>query len=198
MILTSDFYNQIATLVARNLLGAMLVRVSNGQRLSGIIVETEAYTGLEDEASHAHRGRTPRNTPMWEMAGFSYLYLNYGVHWLLNVTCEPENHPAAVLIRAIEPREGQHIMANHRAGRPPLEWTNGPGKLTKALSLDGKMNSVDMTTPTSNLWIEAGDRILDKDVSTGPRVGLGKRIGSQWLDVPLRWWITANPYVSRS
>lgn len=198
MIIQHAFYHQNAVIVARNLLGATLVRQFNGQRLSGMIVETEAYTGLDDEASHAYRRKTMRNKPMWDTAGHSYLYLNYGVHWLLNVTCEADNHPAAVLLRAIEPLEGLSIMANHRDGRPTTEWTNGPGKLTIALALDGSLNMVDMTTTASNLWIEQGPSIPDEDISVGPRVGLGKRISEQWLDAPLRWWITTNQYVSRS
>jgi DNA-3-methyladenine glycosylase len=198
MILKRDFYNQNAIIVARQLLGAVVVHVLDGQRVSGTIVETEAYTGLDDEASHAFRGRTPRTRPMWETTGHSYLYLNYGIHWLLNVTCEPDGQPAAVLIRAIEPLEGLDIMANHRQGCPSRQWTNGPGKLTKALGLDGRLNSVDMTTQSSNLWIERGKYILDDDVSSGPRVGLGKRIHTKWLEAPRRSWITSNQFVSRS
>lgn len=197
MIYPRSFYEQNACVVARELLGAYLVHVVDGQRVSGMIVETEAYTGFDDAASHAHRGETPRNAPMWNMAGHSYIYLNYGVHWLLNAACEPVGEPAAVLIRALEPFEGLDIMAQNRVGHPPKNWASGPGKLTKALGLDGNHNLLDLTSAASHLWIEAGNSIEDVDISIGARIGLGKSLPLEWLNSPRRWWITANPHVSR-
>lgn len=195
-ILKRDFYNRNACQIARELLGTRLVRVINGQRVSGMIVETEAYRE-GDAASHAHNGRTPRNTPMWETPGLTYVYLTYGMHWLLNAVVESENAPAAVLIRAIEPIEGLDIIAENRQGRPPREWTNGPARMTAALSINIKQNQIDLTTKTDGLWIEAAESISDSEVCTGARIGLGKNVSEPWLSMPWRWWIKDNPHVSR-
>ena len=196
-ILNRDFYSRIACVVARELLGARLVRKIDGQRVSGIIVETEAYTGVDDLASHGRLKRTPRNLPMYENPGHAYVYLTYGMHWLLNVACEPEGHPAAVLLRAIEPIEGLDLMAERRPNRATKEWTSGPARLTLAIGVDGQQNRVNMTDEQAGLWIEKGTPIEDTQVSTGPRIGLGKRVPEPWFSVAWRWWISDNPYVSR-
>ncbi len=196
-ILNRDFYSQNARIVARELLGARLVRKIDGQRISGIIVETEAYTGVDDLASHGRLKRTPRNLPMYEHPGHAYVYLTYGMHWLLNVACEPEGHPAAVLLRAIEPVEGLDLMAERRPNRPTKEWTSGPARLTLAIGVDGRHNRVNITDEQSGLWIEKGTPIEDAQVSTGPRIGLGKRVPEPWFSMAWRWWISDNPYVSR-
>ena len=190
-------YAQAATTVARALVGARLVRRIDGQRVGGIIVETEAYHSQADAASHSHRGRTPRNLPMWEAPGHAYVYFTYGMYWLLNVVCEPEDHPAAVLIRAIEPREGLDLIAERRAGRPFDEWASGPGRLTMALAITGDQNRADMTDPASGVWIEPGDPVPDDRVCSGPRIGLGKRVGEPWRSIAWRWWLDDNPHVSR-
>lgn len=195
-ILKRDFYNRNACEVARELLGTQLVRMINGQRISGMIVETEAYRE-GDAASHAHNGRTPRNTPMWETPGLSYVYLTYGMHWLLNAVVESENSPAAVLIRAVEPLEGLDIIAENRHGRPPREWTNGPARMTAALSINAEQNQIDLTAKTDGLWIEASDTIPDENICIGARIGLGKNVSEPWLSMPWRWWIKDNPHVSR-
>jgi DNA-3-methyladenine glycosylase len=125
-----EFYARDTLTVARELLGQRLVRVmEDGQRLAGIIVETEAYIGEEDQACHASHGRTPRNAVMYGPAGFAYIYFIYGMYYCLNVVTEQEGFPAAVLIRAIEPTEGIPRMQAYRQGRPLHELTNGPGKL---------------------------------------------------------------------
>ncbi len=196
-ILNRDFYTQNACVVARELLGARLVRKIDGQRMSGIIVETEAYTGVNDLASHGRLKRTPRNLPMYENPGHAYVYLTYGMHWLLNVACEPEGHPAAVLLRAIEPVEGLDLMAERRPNRPAKEWTSGPARLTLAIGVDGQQNRVNLTDEQAGLWIEQGTPIEDTQVSTGPRIGLGKRVPEPWFSMAWRWWISDNPYVSR-
>jgi DNA-3-methyladenine glycosylase len=195
-ILGPDFYHQNACLVARQLLGATLVRMIDGERVSGKIVETEAYTGLDDLASHGRAGRTPRNLPMWEAPGYAYIYLTYGIYWLLNVVCEPADQPAAVLIRALEPLEGLEVIARNRPGRKLTEWTSGPGRLTMALGIGKAENRANMTIPDSGLWIEIGQTIPDELVLTGPRVGLGKNVGEPWFTMPWRWWIKDNDYVS--
>ncbi|MCD4686142.1 MAG: DNA-3-methyladenine glycosylase [Anaerolineae bacterium] len=192
-----DFYAQDARTVARALIGAILVRRVDGVRLAGRIVETEAYRTTGDLASHARMGKTPRNLPMWEAPGRTFVYLTYGVHWLLNAVCEPAETPAAVLIRAIEPLDGLDVIGINRAGRPFKQWTSGPGRLTKALAINRDNNRADLTTPASDLWIELGAPVPDADVQTGPRIGLGKHVPDPWLSIPWRWWIKGHPHVSR-
>ncbi len=196
-MLPREFYAQPATTVARELLGAVLVRCIDGQRVSGRIVETEAYRTVDDSASHGRIRRTARNRPMWETPGHAYVYLIYGKYWLLNVVCEPVDHPAAVLIRAIEPLEGEPFMAAQRAGLPRLAWTNGPGRLSLALNVTAAHNTVDMTTTAAGLWIEAGEPVPDAQVRTGPRIGLGRHVQEPWLSIPWRWWLAGNPFVSK-
>lgn len=195
-ILDSTFYAQEATTIARDLLGATLVRQINGQRITGRIVETEAYRSLDDHASHG-RARTERSQPMWGAPGHAYVYLIYGMYWLFNVVCEPVDHPAAVLIRAVEPLEGLDRMADHRPGRPPREWTNGPGRLALALNITGDHNTVSLTDTAAGLWIEAGDPVPEEQVRTGPRIGLGQHVPEPWLSMPWRWWVAESAYVSR-
>lgn len=195
--LERPFFEQESTGVARALLGAVLVRAVNGQRMAGRIVETEAYRTIEDLAAHSRAGKTPRNLPMWEAPGHAYVYLTYGMYWLLNVVCEPEDAPAAVLIRAIEPLDGLDLIAANRAGRAPKHWTSGPGRLTMALGINGDDNRADMTDPDSGLWLEAGDPVPDADVRIGPRIGLGKHVPEPWLSIGWRWWIADNLHVSR-
>jgi DNA-3-methyladenine glycosylase len=196
MILDRRFYTQEATTVARDLLGAVVVRRLDGQLIKGRIVETEAYRRRDDAASHGFVGKTARNLPMWEAPGHAYVYFTYGMYWLLNVVCEPADHPAAVLIRALEPLAGHDRIAANRAGRSYQQWTSGPGRLTMALKITGDQNRADLTTDSGDLWIEAGDPVPDEQVRTGPRVGLGKRVSEPWLSIPWRWWIVDNPHVS--
>lgn len=196
-LLSRDFYAQESTTVARALLGAILVRQIDGQRLSGRIVEVEAYHRQADAASHSHRGKTPRNAPMWEAPGQAYVYFTYGMYWLLNAVCEPVDHPAAVLIRAVEPLEGLDLIAANRAGRSPKEWTSGPGRLTRALGITGDQNRADLTRAASGLWIESGDPVPEDQVRTGPRIGLGRSVVEPWRSMPWRWWIVGNAHVSR-
>jgi DNA-3-methyladenine glycosylase len=197
MILDRDFYHREATTVARALLGAILVRQVDGGTIKGRIVEAEAYRRRDDAASHGFVGKTPRNLPMWETPGHAYVYFTYGMYWLLNVVCEPVEHPAAVLIRALEPVAGLDLIAANRAGRPFKTWTSGPGRLTMALQINGEQNRADLTTTSSHLWIEAGDPVPDDAVRTGPRIGLGQRVAEPWLSMAWRWWVADNPHVSR-
>lgn len=195
--LPRDFYMPNAVIVSRALLGARLVRrLPDGALVAGRIVETEAYTGIDDMASHGRKRRTPRNLPMWGPPGHAYVYLSYGVHWLLNVVAEPEGQPAAILIRAVEPLNGLEHIAARRIGRPLHEWTSGPGRLARALEVTQALNTADLTTPAAGLWIEAGEPVPDSAVRTGPRIGLGKT-PEPWLSIPWRFWVTGNAYVSR-
>ena len=166
-----DFYARSTLEVARALLGQRLVRVLDGQRLGGRIVETEAYIGEADKANHAARGWRPRHAVMYGSPGHAYVYLIYGVHYALNAVTEAEGFPAAVLIRAIWPDEGLTVIQAHRRGRPPVEWANGPGKLCQALAIDGRFNGVALTTDAT-LFIEADEAIPAAWVRQTPRVGV--------------------------
>ncbi|MBP6015309.1 MAG: DNA-3-methyladenine glycosylase [Candidatus Promineofilum sp.] len=195
--LPQSFYTPSALAVARRLLGARLVRLlPNGARLVGRIVETEAYSGLDDLASHGRAKPTKRNQPMYGPPGRAYVYFTYGNYWMFNVVCEPEGRPAAVLVRAVEPLEGLDEMAARRPGRVPLEWTSGPAKLVLAFGISGADNTLDLTTPTHNLWIEPGEAVADDQVRTGPRVGMGQT-PEPWHSMPWRWWVAGNEFVSR-
>ncbi len=195
--LPQSFYDRHALIVARDLLGARLVRYEPGiGRIAGRIVETEAYTGPDDAASHGRKRITPRNAPMWGEAGHAYIYQSRGIHWMLNAVVEPEGQPAAVLIRAIEPVEGLEAIAGRRRDRKPLEWTSGPARLASALGITGVLNRADLTTPDAGLWIERDLQIPDTDIRTGPRIGMGKT-PEPWFSMPWRFWVAGNPYVSR-
>src|SRR5690606_16070699 len=136
------------------LLGMRLVRrLEDGTTLSGIITETEAYRGQDDQACHARNGRTRRNAVMFGPPGRAYIYFTYGMHWCLNVVAGPDGFPAAVLLRAIHPLEGLDFIALRRARAERRNWTNGPAKLTQALAIDGALNGCDLTDPASPLCI---------------------------------------------
>jgi DNA-3-methyladenine glycosylase len=183
--LPPTFYARPTLTVARELLGMRLVRTLDGARLSGIISETEAYVGEEDLGCHAKAGRTPRTAVMYGRAGIAYVYFTYGMHWLLNAVTEAEEFPAAVLIRAIEPGEGAEVIRARRDGRD----LNGPAKVTRALGVDGNLNRADLTSPSSGLWIEAGDPLPDSRVTIGARVGLYS-VPEPWKSIPWRFRTT--------
>ena len=202
--LPRPFYDRSALIVARELLGARLVRQeADGRRIVGRIVETEAYTGVDDMASHSYRRMTRRNAPMWEEPGHTYVYAIHGSHWMFNVTAESEGQPAAVLIRAIEPLEGQDLIAARRAGRkpkPPKAFTvaaTATSANTAALGITGILNRADVTRRESGLWLEPDLALADAEIATGPRIGLGVRVLEPWLSIPWRFWIAGNPHVSR-
>ena len=196
--LRREFFARDTLEVARDILGRHLVRVIDGERISGVIVEAEAYTTFDDQASHSRNGKTKRNAVMFGPVGVSYVYFTYGMHWLLNVVARPdgEDYPAAVLLRAIEPLTGLDIIASRRKGRPPLEWTNGPAKLTKALAIDKTQSGIDITMPDSPLFIEEGQPLPDDAVASGPRVGMGV-VPEPWFSMPWRFYVRDNQYVSR-
>ena len=186
--LPSSFYNRSAVTVARELLGMVLVRNLAGVRLSGIIIETEAYQGEEDQASHARAGRTARTSIMYGPPGRAYVYFTYGMHWMLNCVTEPEDFPAAVLLRAIQPVEGLEQIAARRPGQPPQLWCNGPAKLCKALAVDQELNGADLCDPKGQLWIEAGQPVPDSQIITGPRIGIFS-VPEPWFSMPWRFRI---------
>lgn len=194
--LTSLFFNRKTTLVAQELLGKVLVYKSKQGTLSGIIVETEAYTGPKDLASHASRGKTPRNEIMFNSAGFWYIYLIYGFYHCLNIVTEGKNYPAAVLIRAVEPISGIELMKKRRRNEKLENLTNGPGKLCQAFSIDKKLNTTSATSKKSPLFIGDLDIKIPKS-----KIVQTKRIGvdyaQAWKDKPLRFYIKDNLFVSK-
>ncbi|GAB2792609.1 DNA-3-methyladenine glycosylase [Halomonas shantousis] len=170
--LPRDFYARPGLIVARDLLGRYLVRESGNERLIGRIVETEAYGGAEDSASHASRGRTLRTATMFGPPGHAYVYLIYGMYDMLNVVTEGEGEPGAVLIRAITPVAGEASMIAHRGGKRGRELANGPGKLVRALNITlAELNRHDVCAG-HKLWVEAGEPVADEQIITGPRVGV--------------------------
>ncbi len=189
--------------LAQRLIGMTLVRIlDDGARLAGVIVETEAYLGVEDKAAHSFGARrTPRNEAMYARAGTAYVYFTYGMHHCVNVVCGRVNEPVAVLIRALEPVEGLDRMAEHRAaGRSfsgvirPRDLCSGPGKLCQAMAIGRGLNAEDLTT-SARLWIERPSSRRQIELGNGPRIGVA--YAAEWADRPLRWWAACSEHVSR-
>jgi DNA-3-methyladenine glycosylase len=183
-ILTRDFYHRSTLRVARDLIGTRLVRILAGQKLVGLITETEAYISQKDLACHAKAGLTARTAVMFGEPGHAYVYFTYGNHWMLNVVTERQGFPAAVLIRAIQPIEGVDVMLERRNGRD----TFGPGKLCQAMGITKSENGVDLTETGNGLWIEAGVKVPNSLVTKGPRVGLNNT-PEPWLSKPWRFLV---------
>lgn len=195
--LSSGFYQQEDVVaLAWQLLGKRLYTCVNGVLTGGIIVETEAYNGITDKASHAYGNRyTPRTAPMYQAGGISYVYLCYGIHYLFNVVTGRENNPQAVLIRGIEPLEGTEIMLERRNMTRLLpRITAGPGALAKALGIDKQLNAKILTG--NEIWIEDGT-ISYKDSQTvaSPRIGVA--YAQEHAFLPWRFYVKGNPYVSK-
>jgi DNA-3-methyladenine glycosylase len=185
LILDRSFYARPTLEVARDLVGKVLVHQSPAGLASGVIVETEAYIGEADPACHAAPGPTRRNAPLYGPPGVAYVYLNYGIHYLVNAVTEPEGSPAAVLIRALEPHEGEPLMRRRRArgtGRAAAalaaaDLCRGPGNLTRALGISLRHNRLDLTS--SALRIE--DRGLgSRPVAWSGRVGIAVGVEHPW------------------
>lgn len=202
--LPPHFYRQTARSVAAALLGKRLVRLVNGRRLSGIIVETEAYCDAEelDLACHGDRanaGRpTTRTAIMFGPPGYAYVYFTYGMHWMFNIVTGEAGKANAVLLRALEPQEGIEEMISNRNGRSLRELTNGPAKLAQALAIDQSLNGANLCAPDGVIWVEntPGGTLPANRIATGPRIGLG-RTPEPWLSIPWRFWIKDSPFVSR-
>jgi DNA-3-methyladenine glycosylase len=185
-VLPRAFYEQEVIDAARLLLGKRLVRRWQGQLISGLIVETEAYRGEEDLACHAKSGRTPRTAVMYGPAGHAYVYFTYGMHWCLNAVCGEEGFPAAVLLRAVWPLTGLDEMAKKRGRFPLQQWCNGPAKLCQAFSIDGQQNGCDLCSSVDGLWIEDDREVPAEKIVTGPRVGI-QSVPEPWLSKPWRF-----------
>jgi DNA-3-methyladenine glycosylase len=199
--LTRAFYQRPTLDVARDLLGLVLVHNRRGVRTGGVIVEVEAYIGESDPACHAAPGPTPRNAPLYGAPGHAYVYLNYGIHCLMNIVTEAQGAPAAVLIRALEPLDGIATMRRRRARamtrrtRRPVsailtaDLCRGPGNLSAAMGITLAENRVDLV----------GERLFVEDrgmavgpIAWGPRIGI--RVGTE---APWRAWLQGHPAVSR-
>jgi len=213
--LSRDFFARDTLVVARALLGQRLVRllgaaallpsvgggaaslpsVENHQRLSGRIVEVEAYVGEEDQACHARCGRTERNASMYGPPGHAYVYFVYGMHYCLNFVTEREGYPAAVLVRALEPLEGVEAMRARRGDRPDLQLTSGPARLCQALEIDRRFDGADLCAPDSSLFLEGDVVVPDEAVVSGPRVGVsGDEVA---LSAHWRFCVRGSSYLSR-
>ncbi|HEU5058126.1 MAG TPA: DNA-3-methyladenine glycosylase [Kofleriaceae bacterium] len=180
--LTQRFFARRSDAVARALLGKTLVC---GDR-AGVIVETEAYLGPDDLASHARFGKTERNAVMFGPGGVAYVYLIYGMYDMFNVVTGPEGRAEAVLVRALEPARG--VAGGAAAAR-------GPGKLTRALGISRRHNGTDLVR-SDDLFLAGGARVAPDRIACGPRIGVD--YAGQWADAPLRFWIEGHPAVSRS
>ena len=184
--LPRDFYGRPTLTVTRELIGMVLVHQTAAGLASGIIVEAEGYVGEADPACHAAPGRTRRNEPLYGPPGIAYVYLNYGIHYLVNAVTEPAGWPAAVLIRALEPLEGIDLMCRRRAkgtGRraddfSDAELCRGPGNLTRALGITLRENRLDLTG--SALRIEDRGLSVGRNVRWSPRIGINVGVEHEW------------------
>lgn len=185
MILPREFYARPTLEVARALIGKALVHDTAAGAAAGVIVEVEAYIGESDPACHAAPGPTARNAPLYGPPGIAYVYLNYGIHYLVNAVTEPAGSPAAVLIRALEPLEGEPLMRRRRArgtGRRADAYTagelcRGPGNLTRALGISLRDNGRDLTS--GPLHIEDRD-LPPRRVAWSRRIGISVGVESEW------------------
>jgi DNA-3-methyladenine glycosylase len=194
-IVPRSFYLHPPDTVARNLLGKLITRTIDGERLTGRIIELEAYFGLDDPAAHSFAGKTARNAVLFGPPGVAYVYFIYGMYYCLNVSCEPEGQAGGVLIRALEPVEGLETMARLRKLPPhpkPRLLTSGPGRLCQALGITrAAHNGIDVTKKTSELRV-TDDGFRPGEILATPRIGISKA-----AERPLRFLIGGNRFVSR-
>lgn len=194
--LARKFYDRDPRDVCRDLLGKLLIRNESNQRISGRIVEVEAYLGSDDPAAHAAAGRTARNDVLFGPPGCAYVYFIYGNHWCFNVSCLPEGVAGGVLFRALEPIEGIEQMAHARGVSVRSErdlrlLTSGPGRLAEALGITrARDNGKELFSPDSDLWI-ADDGLPPPRIATTVRIGITKA-----AEMPLRYVVLGNKFVS--
>jgi len=185
--LGKKFYNRDTKKVAKDILGKYLVRKWKNKIFKGKIVETEAYIGLEDKASHVYGGKkTKRSKVVYLDGGHVYIYLCYGIHWQLNITTNSEN-PECILIRALEPTTSEQLKSNKKL-------TDGPGKLTKWMKLNKSFNREDLTK-SKKIWVERGRKKSKKSqIISTKRIGID--YAEEWAEKRLRFYIKNNPFVS--
>jgi DNA-3-methyladenine glycosylase len=195
--LARDFYARQTTEVARDLLGALVCRQTADGFSVGRIVETEAYGGPEDLASHSRAGLTRRTAPMFGEVGHAYVYLVYGMHECLNVVARfAEAEAGAVLLRAIEPLRGVELMRTRRGREmdPDARLGSGPARLCQAMAVDRSLNAHDLTSG-DELWLSAGDAVREDQIAAGNRIGVD--YAGEWANRPWRFWVSGNPSVSK-
>ncbi len=194
--LPKKFYTREVKIVAKDLLGKILVKKDGNSILAGKIVEVEAYDGNIDQAAHTFIGKTKRNEIMFNEGGYFYVYFTYGAHFCCNVVTGKKDHGTAVLIRAIEPVKGQNKMTKNRFGRKLLNekerfnLTNGPGKVCQAMGINRAHYGTDLTM--DKIFILDAPKLKKDMVVVTKRVGIKKSV-----DLPWRFYIKENPYVSR-
>lgn len=187
--LSESFFSRATERVARGLLGCRLRSISGGVGVEGVIVETEAYVGPHDPASHAAAsiGRTKRNLAMFGPPGRAYIYRSYGIHWCLNAVTREEGFPAAVLLRAVDPLAGMAQMRRRRGGKEPL--CSGPGRLGQAFGISGDLDGYSMTR--GSLVLLEGWQIPETRIGVSSRIGISKA-----KDLQLRFYVRGHPEVS--
>jgi DNA-3-methyladenine glycosylase len=199
-LLRRAFFNRDPRIVARELLGKLIVRREGRKQLAGRIVEVEAYLGVGDLAAHAAAGNTARNSVLWGPPGHAYVYFIYGVHYCLNISCLPDGEAGCILVRALEPVSGIAEMAKARgladldleSARDLRKLASGPGKLCEALGITRpRDNGKDMLASKSDLQV-ASDGFRVADVAVTQRIGITKS-----MDMPLRYVIAGNAFLSR-
>lgn len=213
-MLSREFYlNPDAVAAARGLLGKLIVVPDeHGRRVSGMIVETEAYLGTTDRAAHSFGGRrTPRNEATYGIGGQAYVFFIYGMYFQFNVVIGPADLPHVVLIRAVEPVEGIEIMRERRGflsepgaiatgssvvkkkSRADKNLTSGPGKLCIALNITRELNAADLLG--DRIWLEDHRSFTDAEIAVGPRIGID--YAGEDAEKPWRFWVKGNDFVSR-
>jgi DNA-3-methyladenine glycosylase len=194
--LPREFYLRPETLqIAQDLLGKLLVvPTEQGERVSGMIVETEAYLGETDKAAHSYKGRrTARNEITYGPGGYAYVYFIYGMYFQFNVVCGAENSPHVCLIRAVEPVENIEKMRQRRNTIKDKNLTSGPGKLCLALNIDRQLNGADLLG--DKIWLEDFRTVSKEEISCGKRIGID--YAEEFSEKPWRFWLKDNLFVSR-
>lgn len=187
-LLGRAFYERNVVDVAKALLGCVIWSHVDGERVGFAVVETEAYNGPEDEASHAWRMKHGSVRALWGPPGIAYVYRSYGIHAMVNVVTQPEHSPSAVLLRAGRPVEGWEAIRARRPGVPDRDLARGPGRLARALGVSLSDDGIDVTT-SDRLWLTGGDR--PSKVLAGPRIGISRAVDRPW-----RFFVEGDPAVS--
>jgi DNA-3-methyladenine glycosylase len=192
----SYYHSNDVVAISRDLLGKYIFTCIGGVKTGGYIVETEAYNGIIDKASHAYGNRkTPRTQTMFMQGGIAYVYLCYGIHEMFNIVTSVEGQPHAILIRAINPTEGIYTMLHRRnmlVAKPNI--TSGPGSVAKALGISRKINTFSLQG--KDIWLEDnGLTFPDESISSVPRIGVSYAAEDALL--PYRFYVKGNPYVSK-
>lgn len=191
------FYQRPVIDLAQALLGTQLISQLDDRLASGVIVETEAYGGPADLASHARAGLTRRTATMFGPAGHAYVYLVYGMHQCLNVVAEREGEAGAVLLRALQPVDGAELMRERRRrpSDPAERLAAGPARLAQAMGVTRALDGHDLTIGRE-LWLAEGDGAPRSEVASGPRIGVDYA-GAGWAERPWRFWLRDHPAISR-